>query len=255
MYGFEGIPFSNGVHTGELDEVIESCEHIILPLPVTANGVTLNADYLQRPIFLNEPFARKMLHKKVYGGVLSKLYETSTLWKQIDLYDYYAREEFIVQNTIPTAEGALEIAMREYPGTIHGSRCLVAGFGRVGKAMTKLLKGVGADVTVSARRPGDLAWISLCGCTPVKTARIFEEASYDIVFNTIPALAFNRRILSKAALGTLFIDLASAPGGIDYEAAEEFGLHTIQALGLPAKAAPKTAGEIIKQTIYNIIEE
>ena len=51
------------------------------------------------------------------------------------------------------------------------------------------------------------------------------------------------------------IDLASAPGGVDHQAAEELGIRVIPALSLPGRVAPKTAGEIIKETIYHMMEE
>ena len=39
------------------------------------------------------------------------------------------------------------------------------------------------------------------------------------------------------------------------EAAEELGIRVIPALSLPGRVAPKTAGEIIKETIYHMMEE
>ena len=54
---------------------------------------------------------------------------------------------------------------------------------------------------------------------------------------------------------TILIDLASLPGGIDAAAAEKLGLRMIRALSLPGKVAPKSAGEIIKETVYNMMEE
>lgn len=51
-----------------------------------------------------------------------------------------------VLNAIPTAEGAIQIAMEEMPVTIHGSKALVLGFGRVGKTLAKMLDGIGAKL-------------------------------------------------------------------------------------------------------------
>ena len=50
----------------------------------------------------------------------------------------------------------------------------------------------------------------------------------------------------------MLIDLASKPGGVDFSAAKELGIHAVQALSLPGKTAPRAAAEIIKNTIYNI---
>ena len=49
------------------------------------------------------------------------------------VFDYYAREECMVANAVPTAEGAVQVAMEELPFTLHSARVLILGFGRVGK--------------------------------------------------------------------------------------------------------------------------
>ena len=79
------------------------------------------------------------------------------------LYDYAAREDFAILNAVPTAEGAVELAMQHYEGTVFGSRSLVVGFGRIGRLLAKMLHALGSDVTVSARKPSDFAYIEALG--------------------------------------------------------------------------------------------
>lgn len=253
--GFENIEFSGDVKKADLEETVEKCENIILPLPVTADGRHLNTIYSESKILLNDDFAELMRKKQVFGGMMGKLYQTSEIWDSIETYDYYTREEFAVHNAVPTAEGAIEIAMHEYPGTISGSSCLVVGFGRIGKVLSWMLRGIGANVTVSARKQSDLAWVQSYGYSSVLTENICDKEQYDIIFNTAPAMIFNRRLLSKLRSNPLIIDLTSMPGGVDFEAAVKLEIKAIHALSLPGKVAPKTAGEIIKHTIYNMMEE
>jgi len=42
---------------------------------------------------------------------------------------------------------------------------------------------------------------------------------------------------------------------VDFDAAKELGIKVIWALSLPGKVAPVTAGEIIKGTVINILQE
>jgi len=77
----------------------------------------------------------------------------------------------------------------------------------------------------------------------------------DAIVNTVPALVITKDILEKARNDCFLLDLASAPGGIDFKAAEAIGLKVRWALSLPGKVAPMTAGDIIRRTIYNILEE
>lgn len=253
--GFEKINFYNGVKQTTLEETILNSKYIILPLPVTKGNKLLNAPYSNKEIILDDDFANLLVDKMVFCGIKSKLTNKSDIWKTIDLYDYSIREDFAIRNAIPTAEGAIEIAMREYKGTINGSKCLVAGFGKIGKALSKMLMGIGADLIVSARSQKDFAYIETLGYKYIKTENISTTSGYDIIFNTIPEMIFDAHTLALCARDSLVIDLASAPGGVDSEAATRLGIKSIQALSLPGKVAPNKSGEIIKKTIYNIIEE
>ena len=70
----------------------------------------------------------------------------------------YEKDEFLTTaNAIPTAEGALALAMQQMPDTLWESRCLVLGFGRVGKQLSLRLQRLGARVTVAVRKDADRA--------------------------------------------------------------------------------------------------
>lgn len=258
--GLDKAELSASVKKMPLQDVVQQSDCLILPLPVTADGKTLNAPFSSFPIVLDDRFAQLLADKRVFCGMASRLIKTSELWNRAQIYDYGNREEFAVRNAVPTAEGAIEIAMREYPGTINGANILVTGFGRIGKVLCAMLKGLGATVTVSARKQKDFAWIELCGCRAIPTGELKNAAEkdvrgYDIIFNTIPAVIFDAHVLAKVAGHALLVDLASAPGGVDFEAAQRLHIKAIQALSLPGKVAPKAAGEIIKSTVYHMIEE
>ena len=251
---FDKYPFSGLVKKTSTEEAVERCTHVILPLPVTMDGITIQAPYSYHPIILDEYFASMLGEKPVFGGQLDKLPKME-IWYKVRKYDYFQRESLAVENAVPSAEGALEIAMRELPVTINGSRCLVAGYGRIGKVLARMLSSLGAQVTVSARKPEDLAWIKLNGFRAVKTAEIRNSGCYDVIFNTIPSIVFDAQTLSLVAENALVIDLASAPYGVDFEAAKRLNIKTILASGLPGKVAPQTAGIIIKNAIYQMIRE
>lgn len=255
VYAYGLDPQGNkGVVAVSLDELCQLCNILVFPLPITTDGLTLHAPRAEQVIPLDDAFAQKLQGKRVFGGLLHRLPDREP-WKGLHLLDYSVREEFAVQNAVPTAEGAIEIAMRESPDTLNGSRCLITGYGRIGKVLSHMLAGLGACVTVSARKPEDLSWIALAGYGCLHTQSLSEDTAFDFIFNTIPALIFDRKRLAKLPKNCLLIDLASAPGGIDFAAAENLGMTAIQALSLPGKVAPKKAGEIMKNTIYNMIEE
>ena len=159
-------------------------------------------------------------------------------------------------NAVPTAEGAIECAMANTPFTLNESRCMVIGYGRIGKLLSQKLRALGANVTATARRHSDIAWIKSHGFDACRTQELAEKiGECDIIFNTVPHCVLDFKALSVTKPNVLIIDLASRPGGVDFETAKELERRVIWALSLPGKVAPYTAGRIIKDTIMNIIEE
>ena len=132
----------------------------------------------------------------------------------------------------------------------------MTGYGRIGKILSKMLCGLGAHVSVEARKYADLAMIEGHGCEAMSLKELGHHVhEFDIIFNTVPAVLFDAELLKKVRKNTLIIDLASRPGGVDFEAAAKMGIKVIWALSLPGKVAPITSGAIIKDTIINVIRE
>ena len=169
------------------------------------------------------------------------------------IYDYLLREEMSLKNAIPTAEGAVQLALEELPVTLNGLKVLIVGMGRIGTALAEILKGFGADITAAVHNSRGTAKARLHGIKSIPTSRL--NGSFDLVFNTVPKLIFDDAMLSRFDKNTLFIDLASKPGGIDFESALGHGIKAIWALGLPGKTVPVTSGEIIAETVSSMIEE
>lgn len=236
-----------------LGELAGKCETIVLPLPASRDGRYLNTPLSDQDIWLDDGFARLFAGKRVFGGMLGKLKSSSALWQQAHCQDYYDREELVVGNAYLTAEAAVGLAIQEYQGTLLGSRCLVTGFGRIGKALCAMLRGMGARVSCAARRASDLTAIRACGYAPA----VYGELSgpYDLIFNTVPARVLEAEMLECQARDTLVFELASAPGGVDREAAERLGIRVIWAQSLPGRMSPRASGELIKEAIYHMIEE
>ena len=169
--------------------------------------------------------------------------------------DYLQWEPYAVANGELTAEGALEILMRERDRALSGARVLVTGYGRIGKLLCRKLRALGARLTVAARKPGDLAMVAAMGDTPVPIQGLPGlELPFDIVVNTVPAPVIGKELLRRLPEDGVCLELASRPGGFD-PAAETMGIRLIRAPGLPGKYAPVTAGEILRDTIYYFMEE
>ena len=257
IFGFDNVELAMQVPNGQkIEKVIEDADYIIAPLPCTVDNKTVNATFCNEHIYYNELF-KCMSDKQLFigGKINEKIMNLANIYNVFPI-DYFNREELMVLNTIPTAEGAIQIAMEELPITLHNSKCLILGFGRIGKVLSKMLRGIGAKVTVEARKYSDLAWIKSYGYEGIYLDELGNYMErFDIIFNTVPSFILNQQLLSKIHKDCLVIDLASKPGGVDFDMAKSLGIKTIWALSLPGKVAPDTAGEIIKDTILNMIEE
>lgn len=244
----EGLPASVS-----LPGLCGQADVILLPLPVSRDGKTLHAPFAAEPVPLDDRFASLFSGKRVLGGMVKKLADSAPGWAQASLSDYYTQEELLVGNAVLTAEGAIGAAIMGHPGSINGGRCLVTGFGRIGKALCVMLRGMGAHVDCAARKPQDLASIKALGCTPVRYGGI--GGGYDLIFNTVPHLVLTAQALSRQSPGCLLLELASAPGGIDLGAAGRLGLRVQQEPSVPGRMSPQAAGGLIKETVYHMLEE
>lgn len=251
--GFEKCEDAKGIESVSVEELAALCTVIILPLPVSRDGHRLNAPFSRDEIILNDDLAAALSGKTVYGGMMEKLYDSSELWGSIAAYDYYAREELVTGNAFLTAEGAIGVAITEHDGAINGARCLVTGFGRIGKALCVMLRGMGAEVYCCARKAKDLTAIKGVGCHVMQYRDI--DRPFDVIFNTVPARVLSARQLARQSADTLVLELASGEGGVDTEAAERLGIRVLNLPSLPGRMSPKNSGELIKEAVYNMLEE
>lgn len=256
LYGFDKeIKITDIDNEDDVDYALGS-DIVILPVPVTFDGVHINSPYSKQPLTIEEFLDGITPSAIVFGGQIKPNLAKALDEKGIKFFDYLNREELAIKNAIPTAEGAIKIAIEETPITLNGSKCLVLGYGRIGKILAKMLSGLGANVTVEARKYADLAMIDFHGYGAMSLSDLSKKVNeFDIIFNTVPTLLLNEDALKNTKKDTLVIDLSSRPGGVDFNIARELGIKTIWALGLPGKIAPVSSGEIIKNTIMNILKE
>lgn len=238
-----------------LKTAVDRADAVVLGLPCSKDDKTVDAPNLPESILLKDLLRIIGKGKLMLAGKMSEATRAVADVFGVRWVDYFMREELEILNAVPTCEGAVQIAMEELPITINGARALVTGFGKVGEPLALMLKSLGADVTVCARKSSARAKARSMG---MKTADFSSLAQTmgesDVVFNTVPHKVITRETLVGAG-NALIIDLASKPGGVDLDGARDANVRVIWALGLPGKVAPVTSGNIIKETICNIFSE
>lgn len=245
------------LHFRDAKEAVQGAKAIIAPMSNTDAAGWIRASMSEEPIEINLPEVLPLVPSKtpLLIGVARPVIKGLTAQYGLILVEMAEVDEIAILNSIPTAEGAIQVAMENTPITIHGSRCLVLGLGRCGTTLVQRLVALGAKVTVASRSESDLARAVALNCQPLPLTSLNTSTDYDLIFNTIPALVLPRSYLRLLDAETVIIDIASGPGGCDYTAAEQLGLRAIHALSLPGKVAPKTAADILINTIPHLLQK
>lgn len=241
----------------DLRNAVEGVRAVILPFPGINDQGVLYAPLARQPLLLTMDILTLLPPgTPVLVGMAKSALKEMLTEANLKLIEILNLDEVAILNSIPSAEGAIQMAMAEMPITIHGCRALVLGFGRTGITLARMLDSLHAVTLVVARQAPDLARITEMGLQPVPFHKLSEYVGdLDVIFNTVPALVLNEQVLNQVNPETLIIDLASAPGGTDFKAAARMGIKAVLAPGLPGKVAPKTAGRILAQVVPVLLAE
>ena len=242
-------------HFNDIASALENSELVITSIPLSKNGKSINSIYTTKEILVVDLFNNVKNKKIITGNLTEEIKSCIKEESNNEIIDILKYEDLTVLNAIPTAEGAIQIAMEKSKITLHGSKCLILGFGRIGKILAKMLIGIGADVYCEARKQSDMAWIKSYGYNAIDLTELdIYLNDFDFIFNTIPHLILDKDKLSLINKECVLIDLASKPGGIDFDEAKNLKLQTEWALALPGKVAPTTSANYIYQIIKSIIK-
>lgn len=238
-----------------LKTAMEKAQVIIGPVPFSSNEDFINAPFAHDKIMIDDLMKTNKGKIFISGSIKDDL-KKKLDEKYMEVIDIMKRDDLAILNTIATAEGTIEVAIKNTDKILQGSRVLILGFGRVGKIVANKFSKMSALVTCAARKVSDLAWIKAYGYNSLNiNDMLYDLKEFDIIINTVPQTILRERELKHIDAEALLIDLASSPGGIDGKMAKSMGLNFIWALALPGRIAPSSSAKFIKDTVYTIIEE
>lgn len=216
----------------EYIEQIKSSEFVILPAPLTTDGKTLR------------------------GFEVLTLEDVSNLIDDSKVIKYQNDEKYVSYMAYLTAEGAVGDLLLNYNQALSGKRITITGYGRIAKYLIDILTRFNCQITVVLRnmskfdnlRHGNINKITFDSIESV-------ILSSDIIINTVPEEVISDEILDKLSDDVYLMELASKPGGFDYESAQKHRYKAVRLSGLPGKCAPKSAGIFIADIISENIEK
>lgn len=228
---------------GTVLEAVRGARAIVCPIPGLGPDDSIFAPHWPERLYLGrlelEACARPGV---VIMGTASPSFRAAVTAAGLSLREYEQDDELMILRSRAIAEGAVRVAIEHTDVTIHRTRTLVLGFGRSSMTLCEVLLGLGADLTVAARNPVQLARAWEMGAEPLALSDLASAVgSFRIIFNTIPARVLDEGLLRRVDGEAVIIDLSAPPGGVDHEAARLLGVRTVWARGLGARA-PVTVG-------------
>lgn len=224
-----------------LKAALENAEAVAAPVPFSKGLLLISEEKLLKTL---KPETR------FFSGGIPEKFCTQAEKKGIQCVDYLKDESVAMKNTLAAAEGILAEAIIRSPRNLFGSTCLVLGYGRCGSTLASYLKGISCKVLVYEKQEKEAARAGIRAdqvIKPGELAMALQEA--DFIFNTIPAMVLPKALLGYVRKDALILDMASQPGGVDYEACKELGLSAALLPGLPGKYAPASSAEILAEKI------
>ena len=244
---------SSSVKRRSLPACLFDADCVILPIPAEREGF-LNAPLSEERIEAGEIISDLRPGQRLFGGGISDRFSSLAAASGIPVFDLMKDEGFVSYNALLTAEAAVGLLIHDCDKAVLGSRVLVLGYGRIGRALVSRLKALGADITVAARSETTLSKAGSAGAHILKLAELESGiGAFDFILNTVPARILSSTALCSAAENAVFMELASAPGGFDGKFAENIGLKIIAAPGLPGRFSPRSSAQYLKKRICSAV--
>ncbi len=237
--------------SNNVQENIKQSEIIIVPMPASTDNIHIYTPLSDEDFEISE-LVNLTKGKVVIGGKLSADFIRMLENNNNKVFDLMSNRELVEKNIIPTVEGIIKILIEKTNFTLFDSKVAVLGFGRIGKRTANILKSLGAVISCYDIKKEEVANIRTCGYNVIGDISS-DLGKFDIIINTIPEKIINKEELDIISKNAFLLDVASNPGGFDYEYAESIGLNITHALGIPGKIAPKTSAKYMKDLIEKLI--
>lgn len=244
------------LHPEQVDRLKDKkADFIVLPTPVTMDRFTVKATEGQRKITLKEVLEIAEKGQLIFGGMFPADFRKELEAKGAVVHDFMKMDDIAIQNAVATAEGAIAEAVFTSNEVIHGQEVLVLGYGRCAEVLADKLKGMSAKVTVMARREESRSRAWTFGNEILEFDNLAELEKFHYIFNTVPSKCITREWIDRLNRYCCIIDIASKPGGVDFDYCSKKGIRAKLCGSLPGRYAPKTSGELLARKIESVLKE
>lgn len=226
-----------------------TCGYNVLLLPVSSSVIYFN----KLKCILNSDEYIFGCNFNCVKEQIENIYNNSV--KKLKFYEYMADDATAYKNSVATAEGVIAETIIRSDININGSNCLITGYGRCAGIIADRFKALNSNVTIIERIGHKRAQARAYGYNaidfnPDNSSDYYNDFNkYDYVINTVPQMVVDKHMLEHFNRNVTIIDIASKPGGVDYDYCKKNNINAVNALGLPGKYSPKTSAGILYEVI------
>lgn len=232
-----------------LKEALQEADAAVGPVPFIRSGKIMGT-YESPDMNIETFFDALPENADFFAGNIPEEADRYAQGKGIRVYDMMKDELVAARNAVATAEGAIAEAITGSPFNLTKSRCLVLGYGRCGSVLTRLLKSLFCRVFVSEKDETRAAAAFVLADGIVAEDELTDAlGNVDFIFNTVPETILSEERLRHIGKNTWILDIASAPGGVDYRAAKALSVNAVLLPGLPGRYAPASSAAILADFI------
>lgn len=243
----------NNINVAYLYDFKKMDEYII-PIPFTKDKTTINA-MLKRRISIEDFLISLPNGCTIYSGNIPQYFIDKANEKNISCVDILKDSNLAWENAYLTAEGLLSEIISSAPFSLKNSNVMIIGFGKCGSNIGNLLKPLCEKVFFYDHTDNNRSRLSSYGFKSIKYNEISDYIpKMNIVINTVPKNVLSEEHLSHASSTAIFYEIASYPFGFHKDVFDEHNLRLVTCPGLPGKYSPKSAGEIISESILRYKE-
>lgn len=226
-----------------------TCGYNVLLLPVSSSVIYFN----KIKCILNSDEYIFGCNFNCVKEQIENIYNNSV--KKLKFYEYMADDATAYKNSVATAEGVIAETIIRSDININGSNCLITGYGRCARIIADRFKALNSNVTIIERIGHKRAQARAYGYNVIdfnsdNSSDYYNDFNkYDYVINTVPQMVVDKHMLERFNRNVTIIDIASKPGGVDYDYCKKNNINAVNALGLPGKYSPKTSAGILYEVI------
>lgn len=239
-----------------LAAAVQGAQIISCPIPGIGTDGSLFAKYTDEKLLMTPD----VLKGAAPGALMfTYLYYPQLIeWAKgtsVEVIGYGEEDELCILHAIPTAEGAIKVAVENTEDTLLGMPVLCFGLGRVGMSVAQAFGAMKSRVTVTARNPAQLARAKSMGFDTVHLSDLLGVLDrFSLIVSSASGKVVTREMIARTRPDALIMDLCSPPGSVDFEAAKELGRRVVWARA-QAGSAPRSAGGHEWQVLMRFVRE